>query len=79
MTEQSPLLSAVPIPKASARTRKRVILTGGVPSRPDQRGSRLPFPYPLPRRDGALPLRRAGLGRGAAQALDRLPLGTTPA
>jgi oligopeptide/dipeptide ABC transporter ATP-binding protein len=26
------LLSAVPIPKASARTRKRVILTGDVPS-----------------------------------------------
>ena len=66
------LLSAVPIPKASARRRKRVILTGRR-AEPDQSAVGLPFPCALPVRDAALPARRAGAARGGARALDRLP------
>ena len=52
------LLSAVPMPKARARGRKRVILDRRR-SEPDQPALGLPLPRALPLRDGALPQRGA--------------------
>ena len=57
------LLSAVPIPQGA-----REGTQAGDPDRrraePDQPAARLPFPHPLPLRDGALPGRSARAARG---------------
>jgi peptide/nickel transport system ATP-binding protein/oligopeptide transport system ATP-binding protein len=66
------LLAAVPIPKARAKGRKRVILTGDVPS-PINPPLGLSFPHALRLCDGALPQRGADPARGDAGPLGRLP------
>ena len=66
------LLSAVPIPKSGARARRRIILSGDVPS-PINPPLGLPFPPALPLRDGALPHRAAAPARGASRPSRRLP------
>ena len=66
------LLSAVPIPKVSARGRKRVVLAGDVPS-PINRPSGCHFHTRCPYAHAALPGRGAGAARGAGRAPRRLP------
>ena len=66
------LLSAVPIPKASARRRNRVILTGDVPS-PINPPSGCHFHARCPYAMSRCRSRRACAARGGAGALDRVP------
>ena len=66
------LLSAVPIPKVSARGRKRVVLAGDVPS-PINRPSGCHFHTRCPYAHAALPGGGAGAARGEGRAPRRLP------
>ncbi len=65
------LLSAVPIPDPQVK-RRRITLEGDVPS-PIHPPVGLPFPYPLPDRQGRVLARQAG-----AEAKQRRPLGGVP-